>query len=168
LHKLFNRLVFKSYGCTYFNSIISRENCREIFPHTLEGLDIKSKREIGKVRAYQHNKLLKYGQTRYELKNLLGDFITYLNRNEIELIIVNFPATQHYLEFFNEDFIKGYYETIDELKGYGEFRFLDVALKEVYEESDFVDIDHMSDQGALKTTILIKNLTEGKSMVTIK
>lgn len=58
IYNILNRIVFMSYGGTYFNAVISRENCREIAPHTLDELDLKRKLEIGEFRAN-----LKYKET---------------------------------------------------------------------------------------------------------
>ncbi|WP_058830197.1 hypothetical protein [Paenibacillus polymyxa] len=156
LYKILSNIIFQSNEGTYFNSKMKREDFREILPHRLDELSVERKFELGKDRANQHNKLIKYKETREDSKRMIFNFVSYLCEKNIELVVLNFPATPYYYSSLNKEFIEDFYAIINEMKLKGNFKFLDLAAVGLFVESDFVDIDHLSDSGALKVNDLIK------------
>ncbi|WIV18892.1 hypothetical protein QPK24_21625 [Paenibacillus polygoni] len=155
LYRIFGHLIFRHYNSSYFHANLSRAERTELIPCALTKLDALKKREIGIARAGQHNKLIKFKQTRINSQIMLNEFLTYLYKKKIKLIILNFPSTKYYANSLDNQFEKEYYQIIKELKTIHDFEFIDLKENIEFEEEDFVDMDHMNEKGAKKVTELL-------------
>jgi hypothetical protein len=114
---------------------------------------------LGKERAEQHNKLLRYMETRRENEIILSKFLNYLNEKEIEVVLINFPTSKYYSKFLNKKFKADYYSIIKKYKNKITFIDLDTIA---FEDQDFRDFDHINDIGAAKISCILNDFFESK------
>lgn len=118
---------------------------------------IDKKENIGYYRANQHNKLFKYDNTKPEYENILKEFINWSKTENIELIMVVLPTTKYYFNNIKID----YRNNLDKLIKYlnNELGVKVVDLRNLdFDDSDFIDSDHLNQKGAIKSTKYLNQL----------
>lgn len=138
---------------SYFNFIIKREAIDLI--NREKNLSEVELFQLGKNRALDHNRMLKYHNTVDENVMLMDEFINMLLLNNIEPILVVFPASIYYRKYLNEEFSTVYYNYIRKLLKKYEFEFVDLFNDKEFCLDDFVDFDHLNKKGAIKMTNII-------------
>lgn len=157
LNKQLNKIVFKTYK-SYFNDLKTRQGCSLLGNRTLSSLTIDEKFNFAKERAYSHNKIRLYPDTKDEYIDILKEFLIYLSTKKIKPVIVNFATTKYYNEFFDTEYISEYKKIINNLSTLYNFKFVDLNDYDIFTEEDFVDFDHMGDTGALKVSKILSDL----------
>ena len=111
---------------------------------------------LGEVRASAHNKLSKYTDTLEENKEIFKDYVHFLHLNEVMPVFVIAPFTKEY----NTYLVSEFKESVMELLGYasGEIHYVDFNQESCFEDVDFVDTDHLSEQGAQKMSLMLTNV----------
>lgn len=155
----FNKIVYKSYR-TYFNRDRTREFCSMLGNEKMELINVEEKNQFARGRVDNHNKLRKYKDVFDENVAILRAFLRYLSSKNVKPIIVNFITTEYYNNFFDKGYILEYNNIIKELKDEFVFEFIDLNGFSIFKETDFVDIDHMSDEGALKVSKILNEMLE--------
>lgn len=150
----FKDLIYRDNN-GYFNFNFKREMNSILGEMKLSDISELEKYRLGKDRASQHNKLSSYSQTKDEYKQIFNDFISFLKEKNVEPIIVVFPNTKYYSEFLNKEYEYGFYNIVNEIKEKWRINLIDFTKKDIFEEADFIDLDHMSEIGAAKITKLI-------------
>lgn len=147
----------RDIGIQYFHPERSRECCRmklwsdesKKWPE----LDEEQKRQIVAERLKMHNRLLKYAASFKENVQLF-EALTDLCRSEgIRLSIVVPPATKYYTELLDERFKELMYGAINRL-GLQD-KVLDLFTDKRFSDADFVDTDHLNDDGARKFSQIV-------------
>ena len=70
----------------------------------------------------------------------------------VKPIIIIFPNTRYYSEFLNESYEREFYNIINKISEKFRIKLIDFSKKDIFEESDFIDFDHMNETGAMKIT----------------
>lgn len=158
LEKLYNCLseIIYNRNKTYFNNKFTRQALSLIGNNKLNLMDDEKKYRLGKERAEQHNKMIRYVHTRAENEKIIKELLEYLNEKNIQVTIVNFPTTRYYNEFLNNQFKEDYYKILGKLEK--EYNFLLIDLNNennLFSDEDFRDLDHMSSLGAEKITNIL-------------
>lgn len=139
---------------SYFNFIIKREPIN-LMNRGKKKLSEAELLQIGKNRASDHNRMLKYQNTVNENLMILDKFINMLLLKDIKPIIVVFPASVYYRRYQDEEFSISYYNNIEKLLEKYEFQFIDLFNDNNFSLDDFVDLDHLNKKGAIKMTNII-------------
>ncbi|MGG1616002.1 hypothetical protein ACIFQM_11005 [Paenibacillus sp. NRS-1782] len=140
---------------SYFNNNINRELFSLLGNIRLEDMDLSQKVAVGQQRAEQHNQLLVHNETVKENTNVLKNLINYLNEERITPVVVAFPATEYYQNFFDPEFKAVFYEVMNSLANTHIFKLVDLFDSDDFVESDFLDMDHLNEKGAIKVTNML-------------
>lgn len=110
-------------------------------------------------RAAQHNKSIQYQETYQENIHILNEFLQYANHKKITVWLVAFPMTEWYLRAFDPKFKEYYYQALESLDY--EIHHIDFNDADVFSDSDFNDMDHLNDAGAVKATSILNSILCG-------
>lgn len=150
IYTFLSKIIFLN-NKKYFNDRVSRELFSMIGNRKLYELAVDTKFEIGKQRAEAHNKLLKHTSTRSENEAILREFIGYLNKKNVEAIIVNFPTTHYYNNYLDFKFKEEYYRIFKDMENDFKFKLIDLNSKHYnFDDKDYRDVDHINIIGAKK------------------
>lgn len=153
----FNEFIFQGYE-TYFNTSRTKNNNNMLGMNKLVSMSLEDKLKVAKIRAGSHNELIKYKETKNENIFILTEFLEYLCNKNIKPIIINFATTRYYFKFISLEHITEYNEVISELSKKYKFEFIDLNNYDIFEDDDFVDMDHMSDKGTFKVNEVLNNI----------
>ncbi|UMY54383.1 hypothetical protein MLD56_23130 [Paenibacillus peoriae] len=145
---------------SYFNNNINRELFSLLGNIRLEDMELLQKIEVGQQRAEQHNQLLVHNETVKENTNVLENLINYLSEERITPIVVVFPATEYYQNFFDPEFKAVFYEVMNSLANTHKFKLVDLFDSDDFVESDFLDMDHLNEKGAVKVTNMLNRVLD--------
>jgi len=110
---------------------------------------------LAKNRAEHHNRAIKYKETKEENTRILSDFLEYLKKKNVKVVIVNFTATSYYRQFLKDHFVEEYKEIITRLREIHNFDFIDLNEYSCINDNDFTDFDHFGDSGAIKVSEIL-------------
>lgn len=166
LEEIFNLQLIQQYLTniyynmypTYFNEEKTRESISILGEVKLQNISHEDKLSLGKQRASSHNSLIKYTKTNYEFSNILKEFLELLRENNVEPIIVAFPSTKYYSVELNEKYSQEFYEIIEEMQKSYKFKLIDFNKFNDFYESDFIDMDHLGEEGCIKVTNYLNEL----------
>ncbi|MCC3868193.1 hypothetical protein [Terrisporobacter mayombei] len=131
---------------TYYNDLNPR-----IVNDSFMDYSKDKKESIGYYRSIQHNKLFKYDNTKPEYENILKEFINLSKTENIELIMVVLPTTKYYFNNIKIDYRNNLDNLIKNLKNELGVKVVDLRNLD-FDDSDFVDSDHLNQKGAIKST----------------
>ena len=146
--------VFGRLAKTYFNITRTRKDMK-LIDGELCSLDEQTLITLGRQRAETHNKLIKYKQTAAKYEKLLGEFLEMLQANQVKPIIMVFPATKYYRDYFDKGFKTVFYKSIGILSDNYSFELIDLFDSGQFDLGDYVDFDHLGLEGAKKATRIL-------------
>ena len=121
---------------------------KKVIWNTLSG---EEKWDIALERTNGHNRFKQYKETCIENRTLIGEMTEYLDKHNITPFFVFFP----FAELYNKQIDPSYKtELLDALESLPySVEFLDMNdYKGIFDDSDFMDADHLNMQGAVKVT----------------
>ena len=141
---------------TYYGSLKTRENdnpfgLEKIIWHTLPE---DTKRRIAIQKANDHNRLKVHEHTRQENENLMREMTEYLFQHQITPVFLILPFTAYYNDHINKEYKKGIVSLLEELPYPVELLDMNDYL-DIFDDSDFLDPEHLNLSGALKATELL-------------
>lgn len=119
-------------------------------------LSEEEKEMFGKHRAEDHNGKSVHEASLLENKEILKDYIHFLNMNETKPIIIIPPFTKYYNKYINQRSKEGVEELIKSITD--KFEFVDYNDYNCFDDSDFVDTDHLNIKGAEKLSNFLIDL----------
>lgn len=146
---------------TYYGSLKTRENNNFLRLNNViwNTLPEDEKRDIAIKRTDEHNKLKVYEHTRQENGIIVGEMAEYLVRHDILPVFVIFPFTKYYNAYIDQEYKADIKNILEDLPYPVEF--LDMNdYQEMFDDSDFLDSDHLNLQGALKATGFLNDFLE--------
>lgn len=138
---------------TYYGSLRTRENNNILGLKKIiwSELQKEEKQKIAIDRTGDHNRLRKHEDTRIENGILIQKMVEYLWNNGITPIFVIFPFTQYYNDYIDHNYRIDIFNLLDGLSYPVEF--LDMNdYPEIFDDSDFLDTDHLNSKGAAKAS----------------
>ncbi len=151
--------IFDKRHGNFWNESMTRASLRSAMQHgegiTWAQIADQDKDVFAKDRACLHNKSIRYIQSLKENLKIFNDMGRWCHENKIELYILNFPVSKHYLKWENPAFKDIYYDIIRT------FEFPAILLDFVdmeFEDEFFNDPDHLNDIGARKLTGILLNV----------
>lgn len=146
-------------GKTYYNEIT---NPRETIKWS--EMSDEDKKYVGLNRAFVHNKMFKYEETKIEHEILLKDFVEFLKNNDVKLTVIVFPTTKQYSDNIIVE-LKEELETVLRYLKDSEVNVLDLReYSHEFCDLDFEDSDHLSSHGEEKATRIINSLLDKRSI----
>ena len=123
-----------------------------------QNLSDEEKDSFAKWEADMHNTMLSetYLESLKENIQTLDSFVTFCNDKNVNLHILAMPHTKYYLKYINPQLKFNYNIFLDKIKG--DFFSYDFNETDIFTDEDFIDSQHMSEQGAKKLAPFIKEL----------
>ena len=143
---------------TFYGSLKTRENhnilgLKKVIWNTLSEAE---KISVAIERTDYHNKLKAHKHTRQENGILVREMVEYLFQHNIVPVFVFFPFTRYYNAYIDKEYKTDIRMVLEDLPYPVEF--LDMNdYQEMFDDSDYLDSDHLNLQGALKATSLLNN-----------
>lgn len=110
--------------------------------------------EVGKAQAeLDCNK--NYPKTVVENTKILKDYLELLMTNNIKPIIVVCPVTKYYSKYFSVRIKEEFLEIINKLQRDYNFQYIDYFESELFDDSLFYDVSHLTFEGGEKFTMLL-------------
>lgn len=141
----------------YYNSI-NYVNRQKRFSDFNKGY----KEQLGLLRAEQHNKIFKYSETESEYKDILKEFLKFLYKHSIQVIIVIFPTSRYYSKNIKLEYRQLFDNLLNKIKKENDIKVIDLrnSLFE-FDDTDFIDADHLNEKGAIKATNYLNEFIKG-------
>lgn len=149
IEKMLKRGTFFSEGKQRGGTIFRLE-------HDWWDLSADERQAFGKTRAEGHNKIFQNKLTIAENKKILNEYVHFLHLNGIMPIVIIAPFTPEYRQYISKEMKESINELIAAVSE--EFCFVDFNQFTCFEPSDFVDTDHLSQNGAEKFSNLLVSL----------
>lgn len=150
--------VFMEMSTYYGEGLKTRENnnilgLKKVIWNTLSE---DEKRDVAIERTNDHNRLKTHEHSRQENGILVREMVEYLIQHDIVPVFVIFPFTKYYNAYIDQDYKTDIRTLLEELPYPVEF--LDMNdYQEMFDDSDYLDSDHLNLQGALKATGLLND-----------
>lgn len=154
VESILNPILWKGYYGEY------RKRKSEVFDwggRTWVDLTPEERELAAKQRTASHNKFINRRETIAENQELLILFIRFLRRNHICPVVAVMPFTKEYLKYTNTEYADIVEEMIDNAarEAACPVDFYDLNRYDLWEESDFIDTDHMTMSGAEKASLFL-------------
>lgn len=107
-------------------------------------------------RANSHNKAIKYVDSYKENVEILNSFVKFCNERKVNVYLLSFPSTKYYKKYLLKDYKESYLSAIKLIDG--KLKFIDFNDLDIFNNTDFVDMDHLDRSGAIKISQYINNL----------
>ena len=103
-----------------------------------------------------------YPETRDENIKILDDYLALCENNAIRPIMFLPPMTEGYTKYFNKKMLDEFYYLVGQAcKKHSTAIFIDGwELKDLMNDSDFYDCDHLNNQGAAKFSAFLNDFIE--------
>lgn len=111
---------------------------------------------MGQVRAAAHNKLFRHSATIAENREIFKEYVHFLHMNGILPVAVLMPYTKAYGRFVLPEMIESVLEMVDSAPD--EIHYVDLNEGGVFKNRDFVDTDHLNEQGAEKASKILTDI----------
>lgn len=144
----------------FFNRIM---RCEDHRVDLLQGEDWKkisreNRMKMAETRAEQHNQLLKNGAVFQENCELMESMLKQTEKQRSKVWVIIPPFTKEYLLFLNQDMKESLLSVIENFSYTVDY--VDLNTTDFFEDSDFLDMDHLNGQGAIKMTNILSAILE--------
>ena len=138
---------------TYYARFRRRKPFFDFGGHFWWELTEEEQENFAMQRAEGHNSVLKYEESFYENRQILKDYVHFLYLNDVKSVVVIPPFSAAY----NRHVDKRLKEAVMELVQSPEekFNFIDFNEETVFDNHDFIDMDHLNEYGAKKMSSLL-------------
>lgn len=150
--------VFMEAATYYGEGLKTRENNNILGLKKViwNALSEDEKRDVAIQRTNDHNSLKAHEHSRQENGVLVGEMVEYLIQHDIVPVFVIFPFTKYYNTYIDQGYKADIRMILEDLPCPVEF--LDMNdYQEMFDDSDYLDTDHLNLQGALKATRLLND-----------
>lgn len=156
LSKACARSIFMEEA-SYFGSMKSRKS--NILPQGLawNEMDVSEREQAALRRMQDHNRLKKYVNSYEENCMLVRKMTDYLHERGVRTVFVIFPFSTFYNRYIDRNYKEEIYALLESLPVPVEFWDMN-DYEDMFEDSDFVDTDHVNDRGAEKASVLLDAL----------
>lgn len=120
-------------------------------------LDYKmgSKQRLGARKRADIWKKKRFPNTVKENKIILRQYIHLCRTKNVKPILVIFPVTNIYRQFFSKQLLEEFYTDIEKIRDEEAVTILDYFADDHFSQQDFCDIDHLNRTGARKVSAMI-------------
>lgn len=157
---IFYNKFFDEFNGSYFTDSIDRFLLKTAFRGAWNTkwfeLDDVLKEESAQIRTIAHNKVIKYIDSYKENIETLNSFVCFCNRRNVIVYLISFPSTIFYQRYLLKEYKESYMLALNSISG--QIKFIDFNDLDMFEDKDFVDMDHLDKSGAIKVSEYINNL----------
>lgn len=140
----------------YYSDLRARKALFDFQGRAWHELSCEEREEFGKQRAEGHNKLLVHEATFFENCEIMKDYIHLLHLHGMLPVVVITPFTAVYNKYMDprgKDAIREMLEGVSE-----EVHYVDFNESNLFTDEDFMDTDHLNQQGAIKVSCLLDEM----------
>lgn len=157
---IFCNKFFDEFNGRYFTDSRDRFQLKTAFRGNLNTrwfeLDDVLKEESAQIRTISHNKAINYVDSYKENIETLNSFISFCNRRNVIVYLISFPSTLFYQRYLLKEYKESYMLALNLIND--KIQFIDFNTLDMFEDKDFVDMDHLDKSGAIKVSEYINNL----------
>ena len=138
---------------TYYSRFRRRKPFFDFGGRSWWELTEEEQENYGAQRAEGHNSVLKYEESFYENQQILKDYVRFLYLNDVKPIVVIPPFSSVYNRHVDERLREAVTELVqspEETLG-----FVDFNKESIFDNRDFIDMDHLNENGAKKMSRLL-------------
>ena len=114
-----------------------------------------SKQRLGARKRADIWKKKRFPNTVKENKIILREYIHLCRTKNVKPILVIFPVTNIYRQFFSKQLLEEFYTDIEKIRDEEAVTILDYFADDRFSQQDFCDIDHLNRTGARKVSAMI-------------
>ena len=144
---------------SFYGELKTRENNNMLGVKKVEWntLSEEEKNDYAKNRTENgHNKHIKHIETRKENGKILEEMVSLLDEHNVKVYFLITPYTKAYMRYINHDYEPDIFETLNNLKT--EVEYFDMNTQsDLFDDTDFIDSDHLNLKGAHKATAIFNN-----------
>lgn len=144
------------WDSTYFSDIRKRGVLFDFGGKAWKDLELPQKRIFAEQRAEMHNKVMRHSASMIENTYIMKEYINFLYKHNIQPIVVVTPFTEEYNRFICPEMKRDLLKMLDELPH--NVDFVDFNDCDLFDESDFMDTDHLNLKGAKKVSQMLINM----------
>lgn len=157
---IFCRSFYEGFKCKYFtekrNRFYLKVELRPTGNRRWFELDDNFQEICAYERTISHNKSIKYLDSYKENINILNSFVSFCNERNVKVYMITFPSTRFYKKYLLKEFRDSYLTALNSING--EFEFIDFNDLDMFDDRDFIDMDHLDECGAIKVSEYLNNL----------
>lgn len=141
------------YG-TYYSEIRPRGTLFDLKGRTWAKVSPEERLAMGQYRAQDHNKIFQHKESLEENKQILRQFVQFLYDRDVQPVVVVTPFSPEYNRFVLPEMKEGVLELLDAVPQ--DVHYVDFnQAAELFAPEDFMDTDHLSEQGAQKVSRIL-------------
>ncbi len=144
---------------SYYGDLLARENCNMLGVKKVKwsSLSDADRRAYAENRVLNgHNKHIEHIKTREENGRILYDMVKFLADKNIKTYFFITPYTDDYMRIIDPRYKDDIVKALSDLPYPVEFFDMN-DIKQEFDDSDFLDSDHLNLQGAHKATALLNS-----------
>jgi len=157
---IFGNKFFEEFKGNYFIDTRDRFQLKTAFRGSWDNrwfeLDDVLKDESAQIRTNSHNKSIKYINSYKENIEILNSFVSFCNKRNVIAYLISFPSTRFYQKYLLKEYKESYISALNSIDG--EIQFIDFNDLDMFDDKDFLDMDHLEKSGAIKVSEFINNL----------
>lgn len=146
-----------SWGSYYHDGAVERNSFMIPQGITWDKMTESDRNWLGVQRISDHSKIFHHQNSFLENKEILKDFVHFLSLHNITPIMVVPPFSNAYNKYILDemkDFLIELVDSVPEAIHYVDFN----DSKDIFTDCDFIDTDHLNEQGAKKFSQLLTEL----------
>lgn len=138
---------------TYYSRFRRRRPFFDFGGLSWQELSKEEQDQYARKRADSHNSIMKHTDSFYENRQILKDYVHFLHLREVMPIVVIPPFSPVYNGYVEKELKTSVTEMVDAVPE--EVAFVDFNKDSVFENTDFMDTDHLNEQGAEKMSRIL-------------
>lgn len=138
---------------TYYSRFRRRRPFFDFGGRFWQELSEEEQDRYARKRADSHNSVLKYTDSFYENRQILKDYVHFLRLKGVMPIVVIPPFSSAYNSYVAGELKMSVTEMMDAVSE--ELVFVDFNKDSIFENIDFMDTDHLTEQGAEKMSRIL-------------
>lgn len=146
----------KEYG-TYYSQIRPRGTLFDLKGRKWADITMEEREALGRYRADSHNRIFQHKDSFQENKVILKEFVHFLHLHQITPVVVITPFADAYNRHILPEMKAGVLNLVDSVPD--DVHYVDFnEASELFDASDFMDTDHLSESGAKKVSGILTEL----------
>lgn len=141
---------------TYYSDLKERKSFFNLGHKKWWELSEEEMDAYGKERATSHNKMVVHEASFAENCEILKDYVKLLQLNEIVPAIIVTPFTPAYNKYIDGRYREAIMEMLDKVEG--TIHYIDFNESDMFENTDFMDTDHLNVYGANKVSTILNDM----------
>ncbi|MCI8855546.1 MAG: hypothetical protein HFH26_03235 [Clostridiaceae bacterium] len=138
---------------TYYSQFRPRRSYFDLKGKQWKDLSMEQKHRLAEIRAGDHNKIFRHKSSYNENKQILKDYVHFLNLNHVLPIVVIPPFTPEYNRYTLPEMKDAVVEMLDAVPE--DVHYVNFNQGCMFGPSDFMDTDHLSAEGAEKVSSIL-------------